>query len=88
MISLENVSVKHDIPSKLFLLNRYIEMDRHIRKQLPRAAILRIRWTRQCYFAKFRLANAIRWQIGHLCIQHRAPWLEYSARALHPQLFN
>jgi hypothetical protein len=61
----------------------------NIRMQLPKAALLRAGLSfRQFYFAKFRLANATRWQIGWVTITHRSPWLERSARALHPHLFD
>lgn len=59
-----------------------------IQKQLPKAAWLSLSFDfKSFYFAKFRLANAARWQIGWVTVQHRLPWLERSARALHPQLF-
>ena len=62
-----------------------------IRKKLPKAKLLSIEfggYYRQPYFARFRLANAIRWQLWGICITHRAPWLEDSARKLHPHLFS
>lgn len=39
------------------------------------------------YYARFRCANFVRWQIGKYCIVHRAPWLKESAIKLHPELF-
>ncbi|TIN83069.1 hypothetical protein [Mesorhizobium sp.] len=63
-------------------------MNANIRRQLPKAALFRAELGRQFYFAKFRLANAVRWQFGWLAITHRAPWIEASARALHPDLFD
>lgn len=63
-------------------------MDREIRKRLPKAPLIEFGWSWSWfYFHKFRLANCIRWQIGWLTINHRAPWLEHSARALHPEVF-
>jgi hypothetical protein len=53
--------------------------------RLPRASLFRAEWDwRYFYFAKFRLANAMRVQIGWLVLIWRMPWLEHSARALHP----
>lgn len=58
------------------------------RRRLPKAKLLQIEWsTGASYFARFRLANALRWQIGRLTITHRAPWLAHVARAHHPHLF-
>lgn len=63
-------------------------MTREQRKRLPKAKLFQAEWSwRQCYMAKFRHANAMRVQIGHLCLMWRMPWLERSARALHPELF-
>lgn len=60
-----------------------------VKEKLPRSALASVRWSfRHFYFAKFRLANAMQWQIGWMTITHRAPWLEASARALHPHLFD
>lgn len=58
-----------------------------IKNKLPKAPIIRVGMSRQGYFAKFRLANACRWQIGKVTITHRAPWLEHVARTYHPELF-
>lgn len=58
--------------------------------RLPKAALLTIQWRwdwRFCYFARFRLANSIRWQLGPITLTHRAPWLEGVARSIHPHLF-
>lgn len=56
--------------------------------QLPKARLISLEWSwRYFYFARFRLANAVRFQIGWLAILVRAPWLERSARALHPHLY-
>lgn len=55
---------------------------------LPKAALIRFEWSwRLFYFAKFRLANAMRLQIGWLVVTVRMPWLPRSARALHPEYF-
>lgn len=34
-----------------------------------------------------RLANAMRVRVGNLVLVWRMPWLEHSARALHPEVF-
>jgi hypothetical protein len=63
---------------------------RHIRKRLPKANLISIEfggYHRNPYWAKFRGANFIRWQLWSVCIQHRAPWDEGLARMLHPHLF-
>ena len=63
-------------------------MTREQRKRLPKAKLFTAEWSgRQSYFARFRLANAMRVQIGHICLIWRMPWLEHSARALHPEIF-
>lgn len=42
-----------------------------------KAPLFSVEWSwRYFYFAKFRLANAVRIQIGWLTIHTRAPWLE------------
>lgn len=56
-------------------------------KRLPKAKLIRFAWGKHFYFAKFRLANAVRLQLGWLVVEFRAPWLEHSARRLHPELF-
>jgi hypothetical protein len=65
-------------------------MDRKIRKKLPKSKMIAVRWGgwySKPYFARFRMANCIRWQLWWVCVEHRAPWLEHSARSLHPHLF-
>ena len=65
-------------------------LPRHIKKQLPKAKLIAIEfggYYRNPYFAKFRMANCIRWQLWWVCIQHRAPYLEHVARQIHPHLF-
>jgi hypothetical protein len=53
-------------------------------RKLPKARLISLQWSwRYFYFAKFRLANAVRFQVGWLVILVRAPWLEQSARALY-----
>jgi hypothetical protein len=63
-------------------------MDPNIKRILPKARLIEVNWSwRRFYFARFRLANAVRLQIGWLIVHHRTPWLEHSARAAHPHLF-
>jgi hypothetical protein len=58
------------------------------RRRLPKARLIEVQWTKgYSYFAKFRLANAWRIQIGPVCVMTRAPWLEHVARVHHPELF-
>lgn len=59
-------------------------------KHLPKARFVSFEWSwAHCYLARFRLANAVRLQIGWLGVLFRAPWLEQSARALHtPETIN
>lgn len=58
-----------------------------IRKQLPKSNLLKFEIGRRFYFAKFRMANATKWQVGPIAVVHRSRWLERPARALYPQLF-
>jgi hypothetical protein len=63
-----------------------------VRNNLPRAKLIDFAWSyfRQPgapLFFKNRLANAYRFQIWRLTVHIRAPWLEHSARQLHPHLF-
>ena len=63
-----------------------------VRKRLPKAALVRFWWSPATlpgrrWVQRNRLANAVRWRIGSLVVLHRAPWLPYVARALHPDLF-
>lgn len=63
---------------------------KQIRKKLPRARLFSFEFGGyyfEPYWAKFRGANFIRWQLGRVCITHRAPWLEAVARSNHPHLF-
>jgi len=63
-------------------------MPRDWKKKLPVAKLMGFEWSRHVsYWARFRLANAWRFQLGRLTITVRAPWLEGSARAIHPHLF-
>jgi len=62
-------------------------MTREQRKKLPKAGLIHFEWGSYSYFAKFRLANAMKVQIGRLSIVWRMPWLEHSARRLHPEVF-
>jgi hypothetical protein len=55
---------------------------------LPKAALIQVEWSwRFFYFAKHRLANAMRVQIGWLTLTWRMPWIEYVARVNHPECF-
>lgn len=63
-------------------------LTREQKSKLPKAQLIRFSWwRRRGIFAKFRLANAMQVHIGRLEISWRMPWLEHSARALHPELF-
>lgn len=70
-----------------------MSLTRAQRTRLPRSAVVSVWWgttriaTRLPLFAKFRLANAVMVRIGRLYVSWRMPWLEGSARALHPHLF-
>lgn len=60
--------------------------------RLPKASLVSIMWNTwshysRWYIARFRLANAYRYDIGPITILHRAPWIERSARQIHPHLF-
>jgi len=56
--------------------------------KLPKARLFQIEWTRgKWYFGRNRLANAYRLQLWCVLIHFRMPWLEHSARQLHPHLF-
>lgn len=55
---------------------------------LPKAPLLEIEWTHgKWYFGRNRLANAYRLQLWFVLIHFRMPWLERSARQLHPEAF-
>lgn len=63
---------------------------RDVRKKLPKAKLISFEiggYYRKPYFARFRCANFIRWQLWCVCITHRAPWVERAARQIHPHLF-
>lgn len=54
--------------------------------QLPKAPLFNIEFSRrQFYFAKFRLANCWRLQIGWFVVHVRAPWLEHAKQYRYPQ---
>jgi hypothetical protein len=58
------------------------------RRHLPKAPLLTFEWSwKYFYFARFRLANCRRLQIGWLTVHVRAPYLEHVARVHHPYLF-
>jgi len=67
------------------------EMSRYIfDKRLPKAKLFSVKWggyNRKPYFAKFRGANFVRWQLWYICIVYRAPWQREIAEVLHPHLF-
>jgi len=55
---------------------------------LPKASLFWVEWApARFYFAKFRLANAMRVQVGWIAVSWRMPWLEHVARTLHPECF-
>lgn len=62
---------------------------KHVRKQLPSANLIRVERlrSRTPSWARFRLANARRFHLGWWSVVIRAPWLDRSARQLHPHLF-
>ena len=65
-------------------------MPRHVRKKLPKAKVLSVEWGgfySKPYWARFRGANFMRWQLGRVCVTHRMPYIEHVARSLHPHLF-
>lgn len=63
-------------------------LSKEARAKLPKAKLFDIGLKRRYpFFGKFRLANAVRLDIWWLTVHYRAPWLERSARALHPHLF-
>lgn len=67
-------------------------MTREQRKRLPKAGLVAFEWATPIFptrpfFGRNRLANAMRLRFGNLVVVARAPWLEHSARALHPELF-
>ena len=43
---------------------------------------------RRSFTAYHRVANAAFIRIGRVVVNWRMPWLEHSARALHPELFD
>jgi hypothetical protein len=62
----------------------------HIRRQLPRAKLIQLKWWRPMPYTTittFRLANALQIHLWRLVVIVRAPYLESSARQLHPHLF-
>jgi hypothetical protein len=64
----------------------------HVKQRLPKSNLLSVKWNMwshwsRWYVARFRLANAIRYDVGPITILHRASWLEGPARQLHPHLF-
>lgn len=70
-----------------------MSIPREVRKQLPKAELISVRWNQwshwtRWYVARFRLANSVRYDVGPVTILHRAPWMERSARQLHPHIFD
>jgi len=67
-----------------------VTITKRIRKQLPKAKLFSIKlggYYRKPYFAKFRGANFIRWQLWYVCVTHRAYWKKDVAINLYPHLF-
>ena len=63
-------------------------LTRQQKQKLPKAKLLHIRWNPgPGFIARFRFANAAAIHIGRLEISWRMPWLERSAQALHPEVF-
>jgi hypothetical protein len=63
------------------------------KSKLPKAKLFSIEWlgkpiVRRHWWGKFRLANAASFRLGPVLINWRMPWLERSARTLHPELFD
>jgi len=68
-------------------------MTRAQRRRLPKAGLISVEWAQPIFPGRRwlqanRLANAMRLRIGNLVLVWRMPWLERSARALHPELFD
>lgn len=62
------------------------------RKRLPKSGLIAMEWAKPIFsgrplIQKNRLANAMRLRVGNLVLVWRMPWLEHSARALHPEIF-
>lgn len=67
-----------------------MSIPRNIRKKLPKAEWLRVEiggYYDKPYYARFRGANFVRWQLWWVCVIHRAPWIEHVARQRYPHLF-
>lgn len=63
-------------------------LSKEVKAKLSKAPLLTIKWHwKHPYFGRFRLANAVQVKLWWLTVGWRAPWLEESARALHPELF-
>ena len=60
-------------------------------KPLPKAPWLRVQWVRNGWgrplIVGARVANAYSVFIGPLNVMWRRPWLDHSARVLHPECF-
>lgn len=70
-----------------------MSIPRHARKQLPKARWISVTWRCPPIFPDSprvymnRFANARQFTLWRLVIVVRAPWLERSARQIHPHLF-
>lgn len=58
-----------------------------IRKRLPKSNMITVRLWSTSMWTTFRLANARQIHFGHVVVIIRAPWLEASAKANFPNLF-
>lgn len=67
-------------------------MTREQRNRLPKCGLIVLEWAKPIFpgrplIQRNRLANAMRLRFGSLVVVWRMPWLEHSARALHPEIF-
>lgn len=63
-------------------------LSKQVKAKLGKAPLVTVGWSlKYPYFAKFRMANAVKLKLWWFDVTWRAPWLEGSARALHPELF-
>lgn len=65
-------------------------LPRKITKHLPKARLFHVEiggYLDKPYYAKFRCANFIRWQLWYVCVTHRWIWAEEVARRQYPHLF-
>jgi hypothetical protein len=62
------------------------------KSRLMKAKLFSVEWLgppiiRRHWWSYLRFANAANFHIFRLSLSWRMPWLEHSARALHPELF-